>query len=130
MTGELQRSFHPRAEAGAPNERIAILGAGISGLSLGWLLSRQGRQVTLFEASNQTGGLARTFEWHGLPCDLAPHRLHTNDKRILSEIQRLVPLRKFERRSRILMRGKQIRDPINPLELLVRFAPRVGLSLA
>ena len=129
MTGELQRPPRPRAEAGAPNERIAILGAGISGLSLGWLLSRQGRQVTLFEASDQTGGLARTFQWHGLPCDLAPHRLHTGDRTILSEIQRLVPLRKFERRSRILMRGKQIRDPINPLELLVRFSPRVGLSL-
>jgi protoporphyrinogen oxidase len=117
------------AQASDPNERIAILGAGISGLSLGWLLSRQGRQVTILEASSHTGGLARTFQWHGLPCDLAPHRLHTSDRALLSEIQNLVPLRKLKRRSRILMRGKRIQDPINPIEILLRLPPGIGLSL-
>lgn len=111
------------------NERIAILGAGTSGLSLGWLLSRRGKRVTIFEAAEHTGGLARTFEWRGLPCDLAPHRLHTDDQRVLTALQELVPLREFRRHSKILMRGKQIRDPINPLELLLRFPPRVGFDL-
>jgi len=129
MTGKPHLSPASIAEASDPNERIAILGAGISGLSLGWLLSRQGKRVTIFEAGSHTGGLARTFQWHGLPCDLAPHRLHTANRTILSAIQSLVPLRKLKRRSRILVRGRQIQDPINPIELLVRFSPAVGFSL-
>ncbi len=110
-------------------ERIAIIGAGISGLTLGWLLSKLGKRVTIFEAANCIGGLSRTFEWHGVPCDIAPHRLYTHDQRALDALQSLVPLRQFRRHSRILMHGRQIRDPINPLELLLRFPPRVGFAL-
>lgn len=43
---------------GAP-QRIAIVGAGISGLSAAWLLSRH-HQVTVFEADKRAGGHART----------------------------------------------------------------------
>ncbi len=129
MIGAAHLSSTAMANPDEPNERIAILGAGISGLSLGWLLSRQGKQVTLFEASDRTGGLARTFDWHGVPCDLAPHRLHATDSTVLAEIESLVPLRQFKRHSRILMRGKRIHDPINPVELLLRFPPGIGLEL-
>ena len=111
------------------DERIAIIGAGASGLALAWLLSEAGKQVTVLEAAPRIGGLARTFDWHGLPCDIAPHRLHTTDQQVLQAIQRLVPLREHRRHSRILMRDKQIQDPINPIELLLRFPPRTGFSL-
>jgi protoporphyrinogen oxidase len=111
------------------DERIAIIGAGISGLSLGWLLSRMGKRVTIFEAANCIGGLARTFEWQGVPCDIAPHRFYTRNQSALEALRSLLPLRHFRRHSRILMHGKQIRDPINPIELLLRFPPRVGLGL-
>ncbi|MCG6941960.1 MAG: FAD-dependent oxidoreductase [Thiohalocapsa sp.] len=110
-------------------EHIAILGAGASGLALGWLLSQAGKRVTLFEAAPHIGGLARTFDWHGIPCDIAPHRLHTGDMEVLDAVRSLVPLREHERRSRILMRGRQIRDPINPIELVLRFPPRTGFAL-
>ena len=113
----------------ASAERIVILGAGISGLSLGWLLSRPGKRVTILESTSCIGGLARTFEWHGVPCDIAPHRLYTKDRAVLDAVRGLVPLRELRRRSRILMHGKRIRDPINPLELLLRFPPRVGFGL-
>jgi protoporphyrinogen oxidase len=110
-------------------ERIAIIGAGASGLALGWLLSKAGKRVTLFEAAPQVGGLARTFDWRGIPCDIAPHRLHTSDMEVLHAIQALLPLREHQRHSRILMRDKQIQDPINPIELLLRFPPSTGFKL-
>ena len=114
----------------ADPERIAIIGAGASGLALGWLLSKKGKEVTVFEAAPRIGGLARSFDWHGIPCDIAPHRLHTDDHEVLDAVKGLVPLREHVRRSSILMRDKQIQDPINPIELLMRFPPRIGLALA
>ncbi len=114
---------------GTADERIVIIGAGVSGLALAWLLSDMGKQVTVLEAAPRIGGLGRTFDWHGLPCDIAPHRLHTHDMEVLGAIQGLVPLREFRRNSRILMRDKQIQDPINPIELLLRFPPATGFKL-
>ena len=110
-------------------ERIAILGAGISGLSVGWLLSKLGKTASVFEASDRIGGLARTFEWHGIPCDVAPHRLYTTNQEILRLVSNLVPLTEHKRKSRILMKGKRIQDPINPIELLMRFPLRTGAAL-
>lgn len=42
-------------------QRIAVVGAGISGLASAWLLSRQ-HEVTLFEAANYLGGHTNTVE--------------------------------------------------------------------
>lgn len=114
---------------GPPEERIAILGAGISGLSLGWLLSGLGKRVTVFEAADHIGGLARTFDWYGVPCDIAPHRLYTKDRGLIALIESLVPLREHRRNSRILMKGRVIQDPINPIELVLRFDPGTGARL-
>ncbi|NCC28827.1 MAG: hypothetical protein EOM22_11975, partial [Gammaproteobacteria bacterium] len=117
------------ASDGSGEERIAILGAGISGLSLGWLLSRMGKRVTLFESTDRIGGLARTFDWHGVPCDIAPHRLYTQDQALVEMIESLVPLREHRRNSRILMKDKVIADPINPIELVLKFDPKTAASL-
>jgi len=112
-----------------PKEKIVVLGAGISGLSVAWLLSKQGLTPQIFEATDRIGGLSRTFEWHGIPCDIAPHRLHTNNETILGLLNGLLPLREHRRNSRILMAGKRILDPINPIELCLRFPPDVSIRL-
>jgi protoporphyrinogen oxidase len=41
--------------------RVAILGAGFGGLAAAWDLRRAGHEVTIFEASDQVGGLASGF---------------------------------------------------------------------
>jgi len=42
--------------------RVAIVGAGVAGLGCAWLLSRQGKQVTLFEANDYLGGHTHTVD--------------------------------------------------------------------
>ena len=110
-------------------ERIAVLGAGISGLSTAWLLKRRGIDVRLLEASDHVGGLARSFEWHGLKCDIAPHRFFTNDPEILSAFLDLVPMSSHKRNSRIFMAGHVIRDPINPIELVLKLPAATSIRL-
>lgn len=56
MTGHVGRVKKP--------ERIAVIGAGIGGLCVAARLAKAGHQVTIFEASDRTGGKCRT-EWIG-----------------------------------------------------------------
>jgi predicted NAD/FAD-binding protein len=46
--------------AGATGPRVAVIGAGVSGLAAAYLLSRAGRHVTLLEACGRLGGHADT----------------------------------------------------------------------
>ncbi len=59
--------------------RIAIVGAGIAGLTAGWRLARAGHQVTIFERHETAGGLARTFDVGGEPLEIFYHHLFTSD---------------------------------------------------
>jgi predicted NAD/FAD-binding protein len=44
------------------NQKIAVVGSGISGLTVAWLLSRQRHAVTLFEAQDWLGGHTHTVD--------------------------------------------------------------------
>jgi len=109
--------------------RIAVLGAGIAGLSAAHFMRDSCRQLDVFEASDKVGGLAASFDWHGFRCDLAPHRFFTDDPAVRDEILSLVPMDLHERRSRIFLRGRWIRDPVNAVEILMKFMPRPSLDI-
>ncbi|MBX9614305.1 MAG: FAD-dependent oxidoreductase [Caulobacteraceae bacterium] len=64
-------SFAP--ETAAPGSRIAVVGAGIAGLSCAWLLSKR-HDVTLYEADDRIGGHSNTVE---APTPAAPVAVDT-----------------------------------------------------
>jgi protoporphyrinogen oxidase/GT2 family glycosyltransferase len=96
---------------------VAILGAGIAGLSLAWTLQKQGIDFTVLEKQAYVGGLARSFRWHGFDCDIAAHRLFSNDQNILQQLLNLTPMGRHVRRSRIYLGGHWMRDPLDVFEL-------------
>lgn len=108
--------------------KIAVIGGGFGGLSSGWLLKKAGINFKVFEKAKVYGGLARSFDWHGFKCDIASHRLFTRDQEVLNTLKTLVPLKKQVRQSKIYIGGKWIKDPVSPIELVLRFFPQPGLS--
>jgi len=72
-------------------KNIAIIGAGFGGLSAAYDLIRQGHQVTIYEASENVGGLAAGFkephwDWS---VEQYYHHWFASDKHILGLISEL-----------------------------------------
>lgn len=103
---------------------FTVVGGGVGGLSSAYHLARNGvSDFRVFEADHQVGGLARSFQWHGVACDLAPHRLFTQDPERLREMLALVDCRCLVRNSRIRIADRWIRDPVNVFELMLAMLP-------
>lgn len=65
------------SSAESARREVVILGAGLAGLSAGWMLAKQGYAVTLLEKTGEVGGLAVTKTRDGYKYDLGPHNIHT-----------------------------------------------------
>src|SRR6476660_8396781 len=59
-----------------------VLGGGPAGLTAGYLLGKSGRDVVVFEADAQVGGLAKTVEKDGYRFDLGGHRFFTKAREV------------------------------------------------
>lgn len=120
----------------ADRARIAILGGGPAGLAAGWLLQRQGAEVTLFEAAERPGGLAASLNHDGLRVDLGSHRLHAAcQPRILQDLRGLLQARGGDllwrrRRGRIRIGPRWLPFPLSPMGLIMGLPPGLLLSIA
>lgn len=110
-------------------KNIAILGAGISGLSSAYYLKKNGFEVKVFESKEYYGGLARSFVWNGFTCDFAAHRFFTNDENVLHSVFQLNPMLRHIRRSKLYLKRAWVNDPINPLELIPLLSNKEKLNL-
>lgn len=104
-----------------PSKRVAVLGAGLSGLATAYRLSRQpGLQIDVIERDSMVGGLAKSLVSRGFTVDLGPHRFFTENENIFREFDGLMQgnYASRERKSRIYMRGQFFSWPLIMSEAL------------
>ncbi|MBD3277190.1 MAG: FAD-dependent oxidoreductase [Candidatus Aegiribacteria sp.] len=94
--------------------KVAVLGAGLAGLSAAEVLSRRDTEVIVLEKEERLGGLASTIIGDGFRFDPGPHRFHTLDPAILERVRQLLPddLTTLERVSRIRLMDRYFRYPL------------------
>ncbi|HKY39711.1 MAG TPA: FAD-dependent oxidoreductase [Polyangiaceae bacterium] len=93
---------------------VAVLGAGLTGLSASLELSRQGARHRLFEREKLAGGHAVTIEEQGFRFDRTGHLLHLRDPRmqaLAEDLLRPEQYRRLQRRSAVFSHGVYTRYP-------------------
>jgi len=70
--------------ASGNRKRAAIVGGGIAGLTSAYLLGKAGVSVDLFEAEDEIGGLARSFDFDGLKVERYYHFICLPDLHLVS----------------------------------------------
>ncbi len=91
---------------------IAIIGAGLTGLSTAWHLGA-GRHCTVFEQQDQIGGLCRSPIVDGFTFDYTGHLLHLRDAYTRDLVKRLLQgnLREIERNAAIFCMQRYLPFP-------------------
>jgi protoporphyrinogen/coproporphyrinogen III oxidase len=92
-------------------KRVAIVGAGISGLTTGALLKRSGFDVTVFEAAEAPGGNVQTVRKDGYTIEQGPNSLLSSPRlidlvRLLGLEEKVIAANPAARKRYILSDGK------------------------
>ncbi|HZX20193.1 MAG TPA: FAD-dependent oxidoreductase [archaeon] len=100
--------------------KIAVLGAGLAGLSSAYEFSKKGFEVTVFEKNPQEGGLAKSISGKGFLSDLGPHRFHPKNKELVEYLESELGINFIERKrkSQIFLKGKFINYPLELTNIL------------
>ncbi|MBY0424410.1 MAG: FAD-dependent oxidoreductase [Cytophagales bacterium] len=118
------------------NNKLTIVGGGITGLSVAYLAAKAGKKVTVLEASTNFGGLLNTFEIGGNRLEFYYHHFFTHDAELNWLIRELGLSNKlqFHPTTMGVFRDGKIYDFNSPIDLL-KFKPisflgkiRFGLS--
>lgn len=84
------------------SKKIVILGAGITGLTAAYALSKKGHKVTIFEKSREIGGLAGSFiDKDGCIYDYGPHQFCTDNPKLVNLLKEIL-------RENLLIRTKNV----------------------
>ncbi|MBI3318371.1 MAG: FAD-dependent oxidoreductase [Candidatus Omnitrophica bacterium] len=105
------------------------MGAGVSGLSLGWRLASSGVPVEILEAGPFVGGLAGTVREDGYCLDFGPHSFFSEDPRISKTVLDLFdpPLIPAGRSVKFYYGGRYLDYPITGTSLLFQMGWGSGI---
>ncbi|MCB9686348.1 MAG: AMP-binding protein [Alphaproteobacteria bacterium] len=114
-----------------PAQRIAVVGAGASGLTLARALERRGARVTVIEREATVGGMCRTEVIDGVTCDLGGHMIFRSLYPTITALaeehgQRLIP--DFPDAEVSLATGRVTPPTRPPEEVVARVARLVAAS--
>lgn len=103
-----------------PGDHVVIIGAGPAGLTAAYLLAKEGTRVTVLEADDIVGGLARTVEYRGYRFDIGGHRFFTKLEPVQALWRELLAdeLIKVPRLSRIHYQGRYFDYPLKATNAL------------
>lgn len=105
-------------------KKIAIIGAGISGLSVAYFLHKAGADVMIFEEENEVGGKIKTISEKGYIIDLGPNtavEMHDLFNQIFKEMGiygKVLYASSASRKRFILRNGKLHNLPMNAIEFI------------
>ena len=71
------------------DNKVAIVGAGITGLAAAWSLQNKGRTVDLFEQHGYAGGSIRSLHHNGWLQEYGPNTLLLKDRQVAEFLQKL-----------------------------------------
>ena len=93
---------------------IAIIGAGVAGLSAANIVKRSGRPYHVYEKSKTAGGISSSFKVDEFTFDYGIHGLYTEDKYVLDYLSNAVHTKHASRSLSIgdYFRGMWTRHPI------------------
>ncbi|MEW5760601.1 MAG: FAD-dependent oxidoreductase [Candidatus Thermoplasmatota archaeon] len=94
--------------------KTAILGGGLTGLTLGYLLSQKKEDFEILEKELECGGLMRTLQEDGFTFDYGgSHVIFSKDKRVLDFMLNLLRDNKIRNRrnTKILYKGHYVKYP-------------------
>lgn len=99
-------------------KRVAVIGAGFSGLTIAWELAKKNFQVEVFEASDRTGGLIGTKK-DGILVEQAANAMlaNKNIENLLKEIGVTAVTAGYRSNKRWIFRGRPVTMPISVLGL-------------
>ena len=107
------------------NRRILVLGAGVTGLTAAWALSKYTQNnILAIEKQPHVGGLATTMRVGDLSLDLGSHRLHNGyDAAVAQALQELcgTDLVRRPRNGMIYIQNKPVRYPPTWLDIVRAF---------
>jgi protoporphyrinogen oxidase len=69
--------------------KIAIIGAGVIGLTSGHVISSEGHEVVIFEESSSIGGLVKTVKVAGQELEESYHHIFTSDTEVIQLAEEL-----------------------------------------
>lgn len=94
--------------------KIAVLGAGLTGLTLGYLLNQKGINFEILEKEKECGGLMRTLQKDDFTFDYGgSHIIFSKDKEVLEFMLDLLGDNKLKNRrnTKILYKGRYVKYP-------------------